>query len=189
MKPRRISRATALALGFESAQEPAKSRSGASAGKVATRASAGRNGRKRAQMGKVSGHPEPTEHQEQAAFFDFARPYLQSKGIDPRLCFAIPNAQKFMSLARNPYAAYAVAKSEGLVEGVPDLMLAWPKWSTSSPLVCSFHGLLIEMKRETGKPKPEQLEMATLLRQAGYSVVIALGSKEAIRAIKAYVET
>ena len=68
---------------------------------------------KRKATGRVSGRPQPgrasrgsgaiagpSEHEIQRAFFDFARPYLRSKGIDPRLIYSVPNSQVLMASAR-----------------------------------------------------------------------------------------
>lgn len=80
-------------------------------------------------------------------------------------------------------------KAQGLRVGVPDLMLAVPKWHVKHVL---FAGLFIEMKRRdhaSGKPAHEQLAYADLLRRMGYNAVICEGADEAIRAIKEYIDT
>ena len=143
---------------------------------------------------------KPTEHDEQVAVIQWFQSYARTKGIDPRLLIAIPNAQILLGLCKSDkdrLRVLAYLKAEGLQPGVPDLMLAWPKpmiwhldgghFKTSGSFV--FCGLFLEMKRKDGKPSQAQLEMADLLRRAGYNVVIAYGADEAIRAIKAYIET
>lgn len=131
--------------------------------------------------------PVASEWSEQAAVIQWWQSYARTRGIDPRLLYAIPNAQKFMSKARNIHAAYAQAKAEGLVDGVPDLFLAVPKrFSTRQPQHVMFPGLMLEMKRKGGKASAAQKEMHALLRAQGYVVVLAEGADEAIGAIRAY---
>lgn len=119
-----------------------------------------------------------SEHGEQVAFFAFVRPYLKTKGIDPRLCYAVPNAQILMRSARNPHAVMSYLRAEGFTDGVLDINFDYPRGD--------FNGLRIEMKRVGGKASPEQIEMASLLRAQGFNVVIAEGCDEAARAIRAY---
>jgi hypothetical protein len=128
----------------------------------------------------------PTEAAEQSAVIDWWSRYAPAHGLDERLLFSVPNAQKFMSKARNIHAAYAQIKKEGHRDGIPDLFLAVPM-SMPPPLsAVLFSGMFCEMKRIGGKASAEQLEMATVLRSRGYNVVIAEGAQEAIRAITAY---
>lgn len=148
--------------------------------------------------------PLPTEHAEQVAVCQWWESYCGTRKLHANLLFAIPNAQKFMSKARNMHAAYAHAKAEGLREGTPDLMLAGPKFRKGaklppmkgdSPYIpihfidVEFCGLFIEMKRKGEKARPEQIAFADMLRRQGYSVVIAQGADEAIRAICGYLES
>lgn len=123
--------------------------------------------------------PMPSEHEEQAAVVDWWGWNCKRWGLDERLLIAIPNA------AKRSYALAARLKAEGMRSGCPDLFLARPR-----PLIDdtepAFCGLWIEMKRLDGKPSQAQLEMADLLRRQGYSVVIAKGAQEAIRAIEGY---
>jgi len=118
---------------------------------------------------------QPSEHEIQVAFCAWARPYLRSKGIDPRLCYAVPNSQILMAGARNKHAVMAYLRAEGFTDGVPDIHLDVPMMSLSNPDVMVFAGWRCELKREGGKASTEQLEMAALLRQRGFSVIIALG--------------
>ena len=48
-----------------------------------------------------------SEHIEQACVISWWASYSRTKGIDERLLFAIPNAQKFASKAKNVHAAIA----------------------------------------------------------------------------------
>ena len=138
----------------------------------------------------------PTEHQEQAAVVDWFQSYARTKGIDPRLLIAIPNAQILLSTCgTDKFKVLAYLKAEGLQPSVPDLMLAWPKLESTingypnKMLPPIFNGLFVEMKRKGGKPSKDQLFMAGLLRSAGFNVVIAYGADEAMRAIKGYIES
>ena len=148
---------------------------------------------------------KPTEHQEQAAVVQWFQSYARTKGIDPRLLIAIPNSQILLGLCKSDkdrLRVLAYLKAEGMQPGVPDLMLALPKWfkrGTSTSVATNsaiwndpeslFASLFLEMKRKGGKPSQAQLDMADLLRRASYNVVIAYGFEEAQRAIKGYIET
>ena len=70
------------------------------------------------------------------------------------LCFAIPNGG-----ARNAVTG-ARLKAEGVVAGIPDLMIAEPRgyWA----------GLFIEMKTEKGVLRAEQKQMMQTLIKKGY---------------------
>lgn len=120
----------------------------------------------------------PTEHAEQVAVIQWWAIYAAAHKIDARLLMAIPNAQKFMSLARNMHAALATIRAEGFRDGVPDLLLAVP--------ILKRHGLFVELKRLDGKLKAEQHSFGMLLQSQGYAWAMAKGAKEAIRAISAY---
>ena len=74
------------------------------------------------------------------------------------LCFAIPNGG-----ARNAVTG-ARLKAEGVLAGVPDLMIAEPRgyWA----------GLFIEMKTATGKLSKEQKQMQETLTEKGYSFAV-----------------
>jgi hypothetical protein len=113
-----------------------------------------------------------TEHEEQAALIQWAR--LQSKSIpELNMLFAIPNGG---------YRAKKTAvllKKEGVVSGVPDLMLA----CSSS----DYHGLFIEMKRTCGgNITDNQIEWKNKLNQQGYLSVICKGFDAAKSEIMRY---
>lgn len=142
--------------------------------------------------------PLPTEYQEQAAVVSWWRSYAATKGIDERLLMASAGGAVLAGDAKNRAIQMARLKASGYRVGTPDLMLAVPKRSKVLKLtgdwggeyaVTLFDGLFIELKREKGgKTSPKQLEMAPLLRQAGYNCVIAQGFDEAKRAIVGYLE-
>ena len=75
------------------------------------------------------------------------------------LLFAIPNG------GRRDYVAAAKLKAEGVVPGVPDLLLAVPRGG--------YHALWIEMKNgKAGELSPAQKEMHVNLRTQGYRVEV-----------------
>lgn len=122
-----------------------------------------------------------TEYAEQKCVIDWWSIYSRMKGLDERLLFASANA------AKRSYKLAAMMKASGVRAGLPDLMLALPKFVRGvAPQAMMFAGLFIEMKRIGGKAEPHQIEYCDLLRRQGYNVVIAQGAEEAIRAIKGY---
>lgn len=75
------------------------------------------------------------------------------------LLFAIPNG------GRRDYVAAAKLKAEGVIAGVPDLLLAVPRGG--------YHALWIEMKNgKAGELSPAQKEMHEHLRAQGYRVEV-----------------
>jgi VRR-NUC domain len=90
-----------------------------------------------------------------------------------RLIFAIPNAAK-----RSMGTALRMQR-EGLVSGVPDLLLPVARGQ--------YHGLFIEMKRRRGgQISLEQKEKMDDLHTEGYCCVVTKGYHQAIRSIVAY---
>ena len=87
-------------------------------------------------------------------WFAFQYPKLAEQG----LLFSIPNG------ANKSIAQAMKFKREGLVSGIPDLMLAVPKGI--------YHGLFIEMKAAKGKPSANQIKMIGKLRDQYYYVDI-----------------
>ena len=127
----------------------------------------------------------PTEHAEQTAVIQWWAIYAAAHKIDVRLLLAIPNAQKFMSLAKNMHAALATVRAEGFRDGAPDLLLAKSAMVPTSELL-AYHGLFIEVKRLDGKLSADQHSFGLLLQSQGYAWVVAKGAGEAIKAIEAY---
>lgn len=82
-----------------------------------------------------------------------------------KLLFAIPNGA-LIGGAKNQKTGHpigaSILKSEGMTEGVPDLLLALPRGG--------FSGLFIEMKTIVGSLSPEQREYLELLASVGYAV-------------------
>ncbi len=144
--------------------------------------------------------PEPSEYASQAALIAWWRLYAPTKGIDERLLMASNGGAVLAGNAQKRGIQMNKLKASGYRVGTPDLMLAWPKFAhMMGPVVTTkkdfgffsydrmvFAGLYVEMKRKGGKASPEQLEMADLLRRAGYSVCITYGFDEAKRAIEGY---
>lgn len=105
------------------------------------------------------------EHQHQSAFFRWFR--LQYPQV---LAFAIPNAAK-----RGPKLANMM-KAEGLVAGMPDLMIADGK-----------PGLFIEMKEpKKGRLEKAQKEVINRLSDAGYQVAVCYGWEQAKEVAQQY---
>lgn len=110
----------------------------------------------------------PTEHQEQSLVIQ----YCNLKKIP---IFHIPNGS-YKSLT-----ARVKAKQEGLVSGIPDLMLPIPNKE--------HHGLFIEMKRvKNSKISDQQLKWIELLNKQGYKAIVCYGNKQAIKEIEDYIK-
>lgn len=110
----------------------------------------------------------PTEHQEQSLVVK----YCTLKKIP---IFHIPNGSYKSVTAR------IKAKQEGLVSGIPDLMI---------PVVNkNHHGLFIEMKRvKNSKVSVHQKQWIELLNKQGYKAIVCYGNNEAIQEIENYIK-
>ena len=86
--------------------------------------------------------------------------------------FAIPNGGK-----RSITTAKRL-KRTGVRRGVPDLFLPVP--------LKDWCGLFVEMKKEKGRPTPEQLDWIDYLNTMGYCAVVCRGFDEAREAITRY---
>ncbi|WP_026803623.1 VRR-NUC domain-containing protein [Aliarcobacter lanthieri] len=112
--------------------------------------------------------PIPTEHQEQSLVIQYCN--LRKIPI-----FHIPNGS-YKSLT-----ARVRAKKEGLVSGIPDLMIPMPSKT--------YHGLFIEMKRvKNSKVSVQQLKWIELLNKQGYKAIVCYGSSAAIKEIDNYIK-
>lgn len=121
----------------------------------------------------------PTEHQEQAAFFQWC---LCQTGplADARWIFAIPNG------GHRHIGAAKKLKAEGVRAGVPDLFLPVPKLDDLDNLKA---GLFIEMKVQVGgKVSDTQKEWHQFLKARRYEVVVANGFDEAVKAVTEYLK-
>lgn len=90
------------------------------------------------------------------------------------LIFAVPNGGN-----RNPREA-ANLKKEGVLAGVPDLVVAEPRGR--------FHGLYIEMKRADGKGATSKAQKDVMARlvERGYAVSVCHGQDEAWERLNDY---
>jgi hypothetical protein len=114
----------------------------------------------------------PTEHQEQAALFEWAA-FQECVWPELRLLHAIPNGGK-----RDKVTA-ARLKAEGVKPGVPDVCLPVPRGDK--------HGLYIEMKRRKGGTvSADQLKWIENLMRQGYECHVCRGCEEARMTILAY---
>lgn len=132
--------------------------------------------------------PKPTEHQDQVAVVTWFDAWGPTKGLDPRLLFAVPNAG-----AGSQRGQSGKLKAEGLRAGWPDLGLALPQRGD----LFVFAGMFIELKRvgwtppKSGKALAHwqnQQDIHAMLRRNNYSCVVAIGYDEAVRAITEYCE-
>lgn len=108
----------------------------------------------------------PTEFQEQTRYVK----WLKANEI---LFFAIPNGGSKTVYQR------MVHKAEGLIAGIPDILVAEP---------CgAFHGLFVELKRTRGGViSGEQEIMMAKLKAKGYAVMVAYGCDDAILITNTY---
>lgn len=112
-----------------------------------------------------------TEHIEQSRFFAVLRRmeplYPQVRGA-----FAIPNG--FLDTKSKRIRA----TREGVLSGVPDVFIPWPTGG--------FHGLFLEFKKPGGRVTQAQEEYLNLMRSRGYKAQVVFGLREALEALKEY---
>lgn len=142
-------------------------------------------------MGRQNMNRTDHEHEAQCAVFQWAT-LMEGRYPALRNLFAIPNG------GHRDVRTAAKMQREGLKAGVPDMFLAQPRHDPISQgnAVIGYettNGLFIELKRPTlpgrsraGVLSPVQKEWLQRLEAAGYRCVVALGSEDAIRAIKEY---
>lgn len=129
-----------------------------------------RGGRRRAQP----------EHVEQVLFFKRVAVDHRLSGV---LMTAIPNG------GFRHKATAAKLKAEGVVPGVPDILVFQP--SVLQPAVAGgqyvqYVGLAIEMKVKPNKPTPAQLAWHVNLRARGWSVAVCYSAEEAYDTLLRY---
>ena len=123
------------------------------------------------------------EDDHQKAIMQWARstrlkPLYGVKGFIADYMFAIPNGGK-----RSPREG-ARLKAQGVLAGVPDMMLAIPRGQ--------YSGLFIELKRPKvqGKPNPStsiaQQEMIIKLNEVGYLAVVCYGYDQTVTCVNDY---
>ena len=123
-------------------------------------------------LGMVTRGLIASEHEEQAAFFDYLE--LESKRRpELALCFAVPNGQlRDIRIAKK-------LKAEGVRAGVPDICVPIPRGQ--------WHGMWIEMKRtKHGTVSPEQAWWLNQLKSQGYWTAICLGWDDAKLELEKY---
>lgn len=105
---------------------------------------------------------------------------------DARLLFAIPNGA-YLGGGKPGARRGARLRGEGLVAGVPDLFLAYPREIVVDGVRWACPGLFIEMKRAKGGAWSEaQREVAALLVGQGFAFKLCRGWPEAARQIESY---
>lgn len=115
----------------------------------------------------------PGEHEEQKALMIWATAQVGRGRWMLENLFAIPNGGD-----RHPAVAGKL-KAEGVMSGVPDLLLAWPSSGRC--------GLFIEMKRRKGGRVSTGQELwHGRLRAANYAVAVCKGCHEAQEIINHY---
>lgn len=122
---------------------------------------------------------EVPEHAEQVAVIQWWGLACQTYNIPRKCLFAIPNGQILMAHADNPHAVMGYLRSEGLRDGMLDLMLAVKRGT--------FAGAFLEMKKKTGGTlSEEQAGVMVDLGSQGYRTIRCNGADEAIGFIKHY---
>lgn len=109
------------------------------------------------------------EHFIQVSLFDY---FYDNNADIYDLMYAIPNSGK-----RHIKVATEM-KAEGQKNGYPDMAIDAAKGI--------YHGFRLELKTETGRPQPNQVEYAVKLRKQGYCVVFCYGFECALKAIFEY---
>ncbi len=71
-------------------------------------------------------------------------------------------------------------KRHGYLAGTPDILVFYPQHP--------FHGMMIELKTDTGRASPEQNDLLNRLNKLGYYAVVAKGLDEAKRVAIKYME-
>jgi len=96
------------------------------------------------------------------------------------LLFAIPNGARIGGkIGKKGFPILAsILKAEGMTEGVPDLLLAFPTGG--------FAGLFIEMKTIVGSLEPEQRLKCKRLSEVGYAVAKCETADQFDRTVDAY---
>lgn len=112
-----------------------------------------------------------SEHDEQVALFEWAA-YKEHVLPGIGLMFAIPNGGK------RPIKTAIRMKAEGQKPGVPDIFL---------PVAMGgYHGLFIEMKYKSNKPRENQVAYIDALAAEGYCTAVCWGCADAIETILDY---
>lgn len=97
-----------------------------------------------------------------------------------RLLFAIPNG------GYRHGRTGVIMKAEGVVRGVPDLMLAVVTYADDGDIFIECPGLFIEMKSATGSLSPDQKQMIELLQSQGYRVEVCRSLDDFMKIVNDY---
>ena len=111
------------------------------------------------------------EHEEQVKVFTWAR-WAEAARPELALLFAVPNG------GRRDKVTAARLKAEGVRAGVPDIWLPVARGG--------YHGLVIELKTEAGRPTPEQKAWLAALEAQGWQALVCRGATATVRAIENY---
>lgn len=147
-----------------------------------------------------------TEHGEQVALFAYvAVAYLHGFDVadewcktgklpqrDPDAPPKVPALEWFHAIHNQGHGDKvrgANAKAEGVRKGVADTFLPWP--------VAGWHGLYIEMKKVSERPKSEtakggvsdeQAAFGDYVRRVGYGFMVCYGWEHAVTTLRSYIE-
>lgn len=93
--------------------------------------------------------------------------------------YAIPNGQMLAGNAKQRARLMNALKAQGLRTGASDLVIAVPRGR--------FHGLYLEMKRETKyRVSEDQEEFLDRMSDAGYRAAVAPGYNTAVQIVSEY---
>lgn len=118
-----------------------------------------------------------SEHDEQCVVVQWWDMVCGTYQLPPCALFAIPNANKLLSQAKNRFSLLKHMQAEGVRSGIPDLFLAIPRLDQG--------GLFIEMKTKTGQTGDSQVDVIGYLTPM-YQVKVCYSADEAIAEIKRY---
>lgn len=118
-----------------------------------------------------------SEHSEQAAVITWAR---MSEGRFPELRWLHSSLNGIFIPAAPGVRVRIIShmKAEGMKKGIPDLFLPVARGN--------YHGLYIEMKTQTGRPTPEQIDFMQFADEQGYLDKVCFGTDEAIESLEWY---
>ena len=94
--------------------------------------------------------------------------------------FAVPNA------AKRSVRLASMLRSEGMVSGIPDILLTWPQYSQDQPPCIRYCGLALEMKTKGGKVSDTQKDWLARLEAASWRTAVCWSSEEAWAVVCTY---
>lgn len=122
-----------------------------------------------------TGNLVPSESTEQIWLFQWAAQMARIRWPELDLLFHCPNGGKRSAIAAARF------KAEGVKAGVPDIVLPVPR--------CGYHGLFIELKRQSGgKVSVYQKAYLDALRAQGYCAEVCKGFHAAADLIERYMK-